>query len=1736
MFQILKMSETETVVVRVRAAKQPPDKGGSHVKMLGKENLAPCHNKPEHQNKIQDQGPRTKNVARKPFSTLNSTNAISTAIQLCAAFANDTLPESSSGCELCEDIQPGSLSGILKKESNVEVSKKRVLSHSELWAKILSGDCAIQFRRLDPETTQYYGSVLFGVDYIKSNDFLQTLIINKIKEESPKHKQEQIMRRMGLEQSIVEKIQKNLSRFLGKFKTAPGKQKQSEQKEVKKNKNETEKRVTRGSLQRSGTSHNVSKSNDNDGEDDDKDNNEDRRRKQKNNLAPLSSDTSAEETASDIVTDDDEDESDGEYIKKKFEKKKVFVHNSIRNPKLKKGYWSKMEKRNQTKNILGHFQDRFSIDPPNDGFVWSLNKTFRMKKGFAPAKKFNPSIQKTKKFRKYTWGHYKIDKKYACSEKGCKAKKITTKPEHYKGKTFLYLTVYKRLHNHSSNPPESVSKRNRDSTDSIEDERRKKKEKISQNTSKRKIQSSSSKGEDSTQGKKQNASKKKPSKKKRRESILAISKQLFSGPTKKDNNSSKEGMSDSFERDIKGLSDNSSGERKMSKKTNKEEKSSDSSSDFKISEASSAKETTVSPIRPDQDQKKKKRESNIDRLKKRFEQNYKKNDPHPIQSENSDSSSQRKGKRLHVSDIFSETSSDDFSGTMLTDPMHKSTPILSNSDEDVKDSNVSEKIVPHREQSENQQHVKAGIGIGTQNELLKPWSQDPDCEAKQSEEIEVKSSQPGNPKHKSTPINSSDITVLSKNVTEDQSEKSQDKQAGIGLCTQEKLLEPWSQDPSIERMQTGAKEVKSSQPGKPDHKSTPINSSEITVLSKKMTEDESLVNPTKISSQQLENESEIMSPVIKSSRKRDFKKPSMSTSKDNSQGILTDQPTDAETEPLPFVDSWNDQSQFHLSSPLQVHEDNAPPLDDQDVQLRMKDEGTAKLEELKQKCKEIEREYVDENIAVQTIKVFQARQKIMQDHRYTLDERTPADDECFFHAIIQQGKRPEVFRVLPEDIKKIVTSGDSMKLRNSIVDYMANEENEKVEAIKRNYQISRELLCNMPKNWIGWREYPEWEVYLKDMRERSTWADDKVLRVAAILLKMDIFVITEKSEPNSGTHFRSDGSESGSGALSNPYILIGGYDQRHFQSLLPRKIESSNQEKSQLILKTKNTDGQVQTPKAKKMKINLEGISPLKAYSEDHGLQTQLQEFIKKCDKIEATDVDMAQKACELLSLKQGFFKEPYKLDQMTPANSNNFFHAIIQHGMRPNIFEKLPPELKSIVNANNPSKLRETIVEFMMNNEENQEIVGFRTNYMQSEAEIQEPWKSLCEKLSNPKTYPTEELLKATCFLLNWDLGVFSLEELPGCANLFHRNYHESIVDKSICTDEADQLFMLGMVEFREKSSKLIHYQLLLPHNDSDSEVTTEEEQGQTLEINNSQRESEFQTPKKDTKKKCTASNTPLAKQSNKASNTPIAKHPNKFKVYLDENFSDIKDEPNSMYIFTDLQKIDFGRGSKYPAVNRNVYKWAGRANTRQKDNLPIIFKCKGLENGACKATRTQYYCEKNCRKPHLGNKCCETGTDILKLVVVFEGTHECENQLYQVISKEEIEKNLVDCFKEFSLHSGFHQLPSDVNGNVLYVLPLKPEKEESIGNQVKCGRIYGKLKKNNKVSVEERQIFGPCTQKDDIEKKKGHCKGFYQCRNMNCPYYERFNAINQVIMIIIIHYWLCLVYRRISNFYFFI
>ena len=231
--------------------------------------------------------------------------------------------------------------------------------------------------------------------------------------------------------------------------------------------------------------------------------------------------------------------------------------------------------------------------------------------------------------------------------------------------------------------------------------------------------------------------------------------------------------------------------------------------------------------------------------------------------------------------------------------------------------------------------------------------------------------------------------------------------------------------------------------------------------------------------------------------------------------------------------------------------------------------------------------------------------------------------------------------------------------------------------------------------------------------------------------------------------------------------------------------------------------------------------------------------------------------------------------------------------------------------------------------------------------------------------------------------------------------------------------------------------------------------------------------------------------------------------RVFIDKKFEDMEENPNTMYIFEDILKIDFGKGRKYPAVNRKVHKWASKCITNQRNNLPRKFLCNGLENHSCKAIRWQYFCEGICRKKNLDdNKCCKYGKE-KKLVVFFEGIHQCKNQLHKVTSIEDIERRIEENFPTYNLKTGYDELPDDLNNDVIFLLPLKPEDDTPLTDQVRCGRKFEKFGKKLPTK-EEYKVFGPYV---SFTKKTATCKGFYKCSNNVCPYFTRFNAVNQVI-----------------------
>ena len=277
----------------------------------------------------------------------------------------------------------------------------------------------------------------------------------------------------------------------------------------------------------------------------------------------------------------------------------------------------------------------------------------------------------------------------------------------------------------------------------------------------------------------------------------------------------------------------------------------------------------------------------------------------------------------------------------------------------------------------------------------------------------------------------------------------------------------------------------------------------------------------------------------------------------------------------------------------------------------------------------------------------------------------------------------------------------------------------------------------------------------------------------------------------------------------------------------------------------------------------------------------------------------------------------------------------------------------------------------------------------------------------------------------------------------------------------------------------------------------------GDHIQFDQGQMETEFQTPQKNPK-------------STLEVKSGLPEAITEFKVVTGENFNDMKEEENCMYIFTEFSRedIEYGVGTKYPAVNRKIHRWATRPTSRPPDDLPVHYKCAGLENEGCKALRSQYYCNKKCHKSKWLNfkrdpQCCTTGNAERKLVVVFRGTHTCKAEMNKITSLDDVAENIAKHLLKdtsFKLCQGRNELPENLGDKEIYLLPLDPEKK--IHEQIKCGRRFGKFK-GKRESKNEKKIFGEAT----FTKKAATCRGFYKCRNTKCSFFERFNAINQVI-----------------------
>ena len=150
-----------------------------------------------------------------------------------------------------------------------------------------------------------------------------------------------------------------------------------------------------------------------------------------------------------------------------------------------------------------------------------------------------------------------------------------------------------------------------------------------------------------------------------------------------------------------------------------------------------------------------------------------------------------------------------------------------------------------------------------------------------------------------------------------------------------------------------------------------------------------------------------------------------------------------------------------------------------------------------------------------------------------LDATTPADGNCFYFAIVQQMKRPE----LRSHIRKELIDIDHHSLRTSVEKY--------IRAI--------ESCCTWIQNYKMLRENKNiaWGKYLSHQGTTGISADQLFIKATAAFIGIDIGVnsasCTKKEPLNIIPHHWLEPGE-GNALNDRPHLVIGHHSD-HFQSL-----------------------------------------------------------------------------------------------------------------------------------------------------------------------------------------------------------------------------------------------------------------------------------------------------------------------------------------------------------------------------------------------------------------------------------------------------------------------------------------------------------------------------------------------------------------------------------------------------------
>ena len=148
-------------------------------------------------------------------------------------------------------------------------------------------------------------------------------------------------------------------------------------------------------------------------------------------------------------------------------------------------------------------------------------------------------------------------------------------------------------------------------------------------------------------------------------------------------------------------------------------------------------------------------------------------------------------------------------------------------------------------------------------------------------------------------------------------------------------------------------------------------------------------------------------------------------------------------------------------------------------------------------------------------------------HELTLplqpDRNTLGGGNCFFHALIQQGKRDGV----------LVKGGNHQWLRERVCEFALSSSNFTVTTMRENFN------CNAID--------VSWDMFWSKMKRKGVFVEGPVAEVTAQFLGINIIVVSPLNNVNNPWLEISGGE----GADSHPPILLANLQGCHYQSMLP---------------------------------------------------------------------------------------------------------------------------------------------------------------------------------------------------------------------------------------------------------------------------------------------------------------------------------------------------------------------------------------------------------------------------------------------------------------------------------------------------------------------------------------------------------------------------------------------------------